>query len=68
MMRSLATSLNLEHRTKKDWDKITRRRASIEKAKKLLDYQPQTEFEAGLKKVHDWLVENQENIKRDAEF
>ena len=41
---------------------------SIEKAKKLLDYEPQMEFEDGLKQVHGWFVENWEDIKRSAEF
>ena len=29
---------------------------------------PQMEFEGGLKRVHDWLVDNWENIKKSAEF
>ena len=29
---------------------------------------PQMEFEDGLKKVHDWLVENWEDIEKKAEF
>jgi len=53
---------------RRDWDAKHRLLSSIEKAKKLLGYKPQTEFETGLRKVHEWLVENWENIKRDAEF
>ncbi len=41
---------------------------SIDKAKKLLGYNPQTEFETGLRKVYDWIIENRENIERDAKF
>ena len=42
--------------------------SSIEKAKKLLGYKPQTEFEEGLKNVHEWFVENRGTIKRSTEF
>jgi UDP-glucose 4-epimerase len=53
---------------RRNWDVKTHLRSSIDKARKLLDYQPQTKFEDGLKKVHEWFAENWENIKRDAEF
>ena len=42
--------------------------SSVEKAKRLLGYEPQMEFEDGLKKVHEWFVDNWENIERSAEF
>lgn len=54
--------------SRRNWDVKTHLRSSIDKARKLLDYQPQTNFEDGLKKVHEWFVENWDNIKRDAEF
>ncbi|MCD5401867.1 nucleotide sugar epimerase, partial [candidate division NPL-UPA2 bacterium] len=53
---------------RRDWDAKTNLLSSIEKAERLLDYCPQTEFEAGLRKVHQWFLENWENIKRGAEF
>ena len=53
---------------RRDWDVKTRLLSSIEKAKKLLDYEPQMEFEAGLKKVHGWFVDNWEDIDKNAEF
>jgi nucleoside-diphosphate-sugar epimerase len=53
---------------RRDWDAKHRLLSSIDKAKRLLDYNPQTEFEAGLRKVREWFVENWDNIKRDAEF
>ncbi|MCL0097684.1 NAD-dependent epimerase/dehydratase family protein [Dehalococcoidia bacterium] len=53
---------------RRDWDAKTKLLSSIEKAERLLDYSPQTEFEAGLRKVHEWFLENWENIKRSAEF
>jgi len=53
---------------RRDWDVKTRLLSSIDKAKKLLDYKPQIKFEDGLKNVHEWFVENQDDIKRSAEF
>lgn len=53
---------------RRDWDVKTKLLSSIDKAKKLLDYKPQTGFEDGLKKVHEWFVENEDNINQSAEF
>lgn len=53
---------------RRNWDKITRRRASIEKARKIIGYNPKTEMKTGIKKTFDWMVENREKIKASAEF
>jgi UDP-glucose 4-epimerase len=48
---------------RRNWDKKNRLLASIEKAKKVLDYSPNMDFREGLKKVHAWFEENKENIR-----
>jgi nucleoside-diphosphate-sugar epimerase len=53
---------------RRDWDVKHRLLSSVEKAKKLLSYEPQIGFETGLKNVQAWFVENRENIERSAEF
>ena len=53
---------------RRDWDKVVRRRASIEKARKLLGYEPKTDMKKGLKRVYDWFRENWENIEKSVEF
>jgi len=53
---------------RRDWDVKNKLLSSIKKAKKLLGYSPQMKFEDGLKKVHEWFVENRENIDNSAEF
>ncbi|MFH0904935.1 MAG: NAD-dependent epimerase/dehydratase family protein, partial [Methanobacteriota archaeon] len=53
---------------RRDWDVKNKLLSSIKKAEKLLGYKPQMKFEDGLKKVHEWFVENRENINRSAEF
>jgi UDP-glucose 4-epimerase len=47
---------------RRDWDKKNRLLASIEKAKKILGYNPCMDFKEGLKQVNAWFVENWENI------
>ena len=53
---------------RRDWDKAIRRRASIEKARKILGYQPKTEMKDGLRRVYKWFKENRENIKKSVKF
>jgi len=53
---------------RRNWDKKTRLLASIDKARKTLGYAPKTEFKEGLKRVHQWFVENWENIRKSADF
>jgi len=53
---------------RRDWDVKNRLLSSIDKAKRLLDYKPQMKFEDGLKHVHEWFVENLDDIKKSAEF
>jgi len=53
---------------KRDWDKSSRRVASIDKAKKILGYTPQISLEEGLKKTRDWFWENKDQIEESAMF
>ena len=52
----------------RDWDKVVKRRASIDKARKMLGYEPKTAMKAGLKKTHEWIVENRDRIEQVAGF
>lgn len=53
---------------RRNWDKKTRLLSSIDKAKRILGYESQTEFKDGLKKVHKWFVNHWDNIEKIAEF
>ncbi|MEM2561018.1 MAG: NAD-dependent epimerase/dehydratase family protein [Candidatus Bathyarchaeia archaeon] len=53
---------------RRDWDKAVRRRASIDKAKRILGYQPKTDMKTGLRRMYDWFRENYENIKPCVKF
>jgi len=66
--RLTGNEAGIKYVERRDWDVKTRLLSSIEKARMLLDYKPQMEFEDGLKKVHGWFVDNWENIDKSAEF
>ena len=69
MVNELASNeAGIKYVERRDWDVKTRLLSSIEKAKKLLDYEPQMEFKDGLKKMHEWFVENWEDVDKNAEF
>jgi len=53
---------------RRGWDKITRRRASIDKARKVLGYEPRTPMPDGIKKVYYWIMENRDRIEHSARF
>lgn len=53
---------------RRDWDVKKRLLSSTEKASAILGYKPQTTFEDGLRRTHEWFVENWEDIKTSAEF
>jgi len=53
---------------RRDWDKVVKRRASIEKARKILGYEPKTNIRTGLKRTYKWVLENADKIERVAEF
>jgi len=53
---------------RRSWDKITRRKASIEKAREILGYNPKTEIKDGVQKTSDWISDNWGKIKVSAKF
>jgi UDP-glucose 4-epimerase len=56
------------HRPRRDWDQVVRRRASIQKANKILRYEPKTDMKTGLKRTYKWIVENSDKIQASISF
>lgn len=53
---------------RRDWDKKTRLLASIEKAERVLGYEPKMDFKEGLIHVHQWFTFNWRNIEKSSRF
>ena len=53
---------------RRNWDVKCRLLSSVDKAKRLLGYEPQMEFEDGLKNVHRWFAENWDDIEGCVDF
>lgn len=58
----------IQHIASRDWDKIQRRRASIERANTVLGYQPSTKIEEGIAKTIDWIKQKLPLIDREGHF
>ncbi|KKN22615.1 hypothetical protein LCGC14_0913240 [marine sediment metagenome] len=54
----------VEYVARRDWDKIVRRRASIEKASRVIGYNPAMNIEDGIRKVYDWILDNSSKIEK----
>ena len=53
---------------RRDWDKVIKRRASVEKARRILAYEPKTDMKTGLTKTYKWFKENWDNIETSVKF
>lgn len=62
------TKSTIIFKERREWDKKIRLLASIEKAHKILGYEPKVEFRQGLIYVYQWFRENWERIQKSAEF
>ena len=58
----------IEFLERRKWDTKTRLLASVEKAKGLIGYEPNTSFEEGLKNTVEWFKENWDRIEKSARF
>ena len=58
----------VEYVGRREWDGKTRIVGDIEKARRVLSYEPQVSFEEGLDTVADWFETNRERIGACAEF
>jgi UDP-glucose 4-epimerase len=58
----------LAHAERRDWDSHSRRWANVDKARRLLGYEPQTDLYTGLEKTVAWFRENWSHIQARVEF
>jgi nucleoside-diphosphate-sugar epimerase len=53
---------------RRNWDKKSRLLASVERARELIGYEPETTFEDGLDRAVQWFREHWDDIERSARF
>lgn len=58
----------IEYKERRDWDRISKRCASIDKAKEILGYEAKTTVQEALPIILNWFKENNENIEKSARF
>ena len=68
IMELTGSGAGIVFKERRDWDKKTRLLASIEKARRVLAYEPNMDFKKGLEHVHKWFTENWDNIESSADF
>jgi UDP-glucose 4-epimerase len=61
-------SSGVTFKPRRDWDQITRRKASIAKARKTVGYSPKTKIKDGITEVHRWIKSNWDKIEECARF
>ena len=65
---AVGNTAGIKYVSRRKWDTKSRLLASIEKAKKLVGYEPRTEFKEGLTNTIDWFKENWDKIEKAAKF
>ena len=63
-----ANPSGISHLPRRDWDKITRRRASIDKASTLVGYRPRVRIQEGIENTTKWITANMSRINAEARF
>ena len=53
----------IEYQTRRSWDHVSRRRASIDRAQRLLNYDPKVPLQTGLELTYEWLKKNWTPVK-----
>lgn len=66
--RLVGSRAGIQSAGKRKWDTHSRRLASIDRAKELLGYNPQTPLETGLRHTINWFIENWDKISASASF
>ena len=60
----IGNKAGIEFTGSRDWDRITRRCASVERARSLLGYDPRTDMREGLRNVIAWTRQNLDRVEQ----
>lgn len=58
----------IEYFERREWDNKSQIVGSIKKSQRVLGYNPQTDFDVGLERVHEWFEEHWDSIAACAKF
>ncbi len=58
----------ISHVPRRDWDKISRRKASIDKASNLIGYRPRVQIQEGIVNTMKWMTANMSRISEDVKL
>ncbi|MBI5233147.1 MAG: SDR family NAD(P)-dependent oxidoreductase [Deltaproteobacteria bacterium] len=64
----VGNSAGIKYLSRRKWDTKSRLLASVEKAKRLVGYEPKTMFKEGLEETIQWFRDNWEGIETSASF
>jgi len=65
---AVGNAAGIRHAERRKWDTKLRLLASVDKARRLIGYNPNTDFDGGLKATIDWFKENWDRIRASARF
>lgn len=68
VLSATGSTAGIEYKPRRKWDTKPRLLASIEKANKLIGYEPRIDFSLGFDESVKWFRENWANIEADADF
>ena len=66
--KAVGNKAGIVHTDRRKWDTKSRLRASVDKARDLMGYDPATDFTMGLRQAIAWFEANWDQVDRDAEF
>lgn len=64
----VGNSQGIEYKERRDWDRISKRCASIDLAKELMGYEAKTSVQEALPIILKWFNDNRDNIEKSARF
>jgi UDP-glucose 4-epimerase len=66
--KEIGNKAGVKHVSRRKWDTKSRLLASVDRARKLIGYEPRMNFEGGLRITIEWFKNNLENIEKCASF
>jgi nucleoside-diphosphate-sugar epimerase len=66
--KKVGNKAGIEYEPRREWDTTARRQGSINKARRLIQYEPTTNLDQGLERTIEWFETNWEEIQRTVQM